>query len=68
MKIDDGQDYEWEEDGVGDQSVGEHGVIDKDVEGETGWFVVLLLTYNWLLTMIRVFSLFQKIHTYTFTS
>ena len=43
MKIDEGQDYEWEEDGVGDQSVGEHGVIDEDVEGETSWFVVLLL-------------------------
>ena len=43
VKIDEGQDYEWEEDGVGDQSVGEHGVIDEDVEGETSWFVVLLL-------------------------
>ena len=44
MKIDEGQDYEWEEDRVGDQSVGEHGVvIDEDVEGETCWFVILLL-------------------------
>ena len=42
------EDYEWEEDRVRDQSAREHGVIDKDVEGETGWFVILLLKHNWL--------------------